>query len=127
MKRHETVPVGSKTMINYEDFCKARDSLPERCRKLFTAHVFTKVSQSPSVPFSGWLSSFSPQFRMDKYDRISVFDFFQYFCTTVHLEEVKVHIATYDVDGDGYLEEEDMETYIYEMIPTLPPMKKLKV
>lgn len=93
--------------INYDDFCSVRSLLPAQFARFFQADTFCK-------------------FRRDEWGRISTQLFFQYVCRHITLQQTRAQLALYDSHGDGYLREQDMENYIYELIPTLEALEDLQ-
>ncbi|XP_011452511.1 serine/threonine-protein phosphatase 2A regulatory subunit B'' subunit gamma-like [Crassostrea angulata] len=109
LDQHHTPPiVGEDQMINYEDFLKVGEEAGPKCRQFFTASVFTKLLQ------------------MDPYGRISIMQFFNYVMRKVWLHQTRIGLSLYDVAGQGYLKESDLENYILELIPTLPQLNGLE-
>jgi len=98
---------GKGGRITYDDFCTARDDLPEHLVNLFSAENFVK-------------------FRRDEHGRISCQLFFQYICRLGTLHRARVQLSMYDAIGDGYLREQDFENYIYELIPGLEALQDLQ-
>ena len=47
LKKHESEPMDGFNGLNYADFCAARDALPEKCRRFFTATIFSRVRTVP--------------------------------------------------------------------------------
>ncbi|XP_023225426.1 serine/threonine-protein phosphatase 2A regulatory subunit B'' subunit gamma-like isoform X2 [Centruroides sculpturatus] len=74
----------------------------------FTATVFGKLLQN------------------DPYGRISIMHFFNYVMRKVWLHQTRIGLSLYDVAGQGYLEEPDLENYILELIPTLSQLDGLE-
>ncbi|CAN7937801.1 unnamed protein product [Ixodes hexagonus] len=95
-------PLREEAMINYGDFKKVESRCGEKYSSFFTAKVFSKLLQN------------------DPYGRISVLDFFNYVMKKVWLRQTRIGLSLYDVSGQGYLREHDLETYIKELIPQLP-------
>lgn len=95
-------------MINYRDFLKVSEQAGAKCRAYFTAIIFGKLLQS------------------DPYGRISIMHFFNYVMRKVWLHQTRIGLSLYDVAGQGYLEEPDLENYILELIPTLPQLDGLE-
>ncbi|KAK2494764.1 hypothetical protein MC885_012284 [Smutsia gigantea] len=52
--------------------------------------------------------------------------FFNYFMRKVWLHQTRIGLSLYDVAGQGYLRESDLENYILELIPTLPQLDGLE-
>ncbi|XP_074645299.1 serine/threonine-protein phosphatase 2A regulatory subunit B'' subunit gamma-like isoform X2 [Tubulanus polymorphus] len=109
LDKHHTPPlVGDEQMINYADFLKVGDKAGIKCRPFFTATVFAKLLQN------------------DPYGRISIMQFFNYVMRKVWLHQTRIGLSLYDVAGQGYLKESDLENYILELIPTLPQLDCLE-
>ncbi|KAH7962409.1 hypothetical protein HPB52_015960 [Rhipicephalus sanguineus] len=90
--------VHEKAMLNYVDFKKVSQRCGEKCRSFFTAKVFAKLLQK------------------DPYGRISVDDFFNYVMKKVWMQQTR----------QGYLREADLESYIKDLIPTLPQINGIE-
>jgi len=99
--------VGDDQMITYEDFTKVAEKAGEKCKPFFSPSVFAKLYQT------------------DPYGRISIMNFFNYVMRKVWLHQTRIGLSLYDVAGQGYLKESDLENYILELIPTLPQLGKL--
>ncbi|XP_071962016.1 serine/threonine-protein phosphatase 2A regulatory subunit B'' subunit gamma-like isoform X2 [Antedon mediterranea] len=109
LDKHHTPPmVGEDQMINYEDFLKVSQEAGPKCKPFFTATVFAKLLQN------------------DPYGRISIMQFFNYVMRKVWLHQTRIGLSLYDVSGQGYLKESDLENYILELIPTLPQLDCLE-
>uniref|UniRef100_A0A224Z6X7 Protein phosphatase 2 regulatory subunit n=1 Tax=Rhipicephalus zambeziensis TaxID=60191 RepID=A0A224Z6X7_9ACAR len=100
--------VHEKAMLNYTDFKKVSQHCGEKCRSFFTAKVFAKLLQK------------------DPYGRISVDDFFNYVMKKVWMQQTRVSLSFYDASGQGYLREADLESYIKDLIPTLPQINGIE-
>ena len=81
--------------------------MPAKARAFFTADTFLK-------------------FRRDRYGRIDNQAFFQYVLRKVTLAQTRIQLSLYDSTGDGFLREQDLENYIYELIPQLPALSELE-
>ncbi|CAH1791111.1 unnamed protein product [Owenia fusiformis] len=109
LDKHHTPPlVGEEQMINYEDFLKVAQQAGSKCKPFFTASVFAKLLQT------------------DPYGRISIMQFFNYVMRKVWLHQTRIGLSLYDVAGQGFLKESDLENYILELIPTLPQLDGLE-
>ncbi|KAH6937570.1 hypothetical protein HPB50_001723 [Hyalomma asiaticum] len=100
--------VHEKAMLSYADFKKVSKRCGEKCRSFFTARTFAKLLQK------------------DPYGRISVDDFFNYVMKKVWMQQTRVSLSFYDVSGQGYLREPDLEAYIKELIPSLPQINGIE-
>ncbi len=52
--------------------------------------------------------------------------FFNYVMRKVWLHQTRIGLSLYDVAGQGYLKESDLENYILVLIPTLPQLDGLE-
>lgn len=95
-------------MIDYADFKKLGRKLDEKFRPYFTARIFAKLLQN------------------DANGRIPIRHFFNYVMRKVWLHQTRIGLSLYDVAGQGYLREVDLENYILELIPTLPQLDGLE-
>ncbi|XP_011850450.1 PREDICTED: serine/threonine-protein phosphatase 2A regulatory subunit B'' subunit gamma [Mandrillus leucophaeus] len=109
LDKHQTPPmIGEEAMINYENFLKVGEKAGAKCKQFFTAKVFAKLLHT------------------DSYGRISIMQFFNYVMRKVWLHQTRIGLSLYDVAGQGYLRESDLENYILELIPTLPQLDGLE-
>ncbi|XP_074249459.1 serine/threonine-protein phosphatase 2A regulatory subunit B'' subunit gamma isoform X3 [Saimiri boliviensis] len=109
LDKHQTPPmIGEEAMINYENFLKVGEKSGAKCKQFFTAKVFAKLLHT------------------DSYGRISIMQFFNYVMRKVWLHQTRIGLSLYDVAGQGYLRESDLENYILELIPTLPQLDGLE-
>ncbi|XP_062061257.1 serine/threonine-protein phosphatase 2A regulatory subunit B'' subunit gamma isoform X2 [Lepus europaeus] len=109
LDKHQTPPmIGEEAMINYESFLKVGEKAGPKCKQFFTAKVFAKLLHT------------------DSYGRISIMHFFNYVMRKVWLHQTRIGLSLYDVAGQGYLRESDLENYILELIPTLPQLDGLE-
>uniref|UniRef100_A0A8D8XZH8 Serine/threonine-protein phosphatase 2A regulatory subunit B'' subunit gamma n=1 Tax=Cacopsylla melanoneura TaxID=428564 RepID=A0A8D8XZH8_9HEMI len=107
---HQTVTdkdEGEK-FINYKNFLKVKEVVIPKCRKFFTPAIFAKLQQG------------------DPDGRISMTAFFNYVMRKTWHYQTRVGLSLYDIKGQGYLRETDLETYILELIPTLPKLEDLE-
>jgi len=109
LENHQSPPTnGDEQMINYEGFLKVKDAAGEKCRPYFKPIIYAKLCQK------------------DPYGRISIMQFFNYVMRKVWLQQTRIGLSLYDVAGQGYLRESDLENYILELIPTLPQLDGLE-
>jgi len=94
-------------LLNYAEFKTVKESAGDKCRGYFTAKIFAKLQHG------------------DPHGRISVMAFFNYVMRKVWLHQTRIGLSLYDVTGQGYLREQDMENYIAELIETLPQLDGL--
>ncbi|XP_005112632.1 serine/threonine-protein phosphatase 2A regulatory subunit B'' subunit gamma [Aplysia californica] len=109
LDKHHTHPLhGDEQMISYDDFLRVQEEAGQKCKSFFQASVFCKLLQS------------------DPFGRISIMQFFNYVMRKVWLHQTRIGLSLYDVAGQGYLKEPDLENYILELIPTLPQLNGLE-
>ncbi|KAM7376658.1 hypothetical protein PAMP_006378 [Pampus punctatissimus] len=109
LDKHQVPPVsGEEAMISYEAYLQVGEKAGPKCKKFFTARVYAKLLHS------------------DPYGRISIMQFFNYVMRKVWLHQTRIGLSLYDVAGQGYLRESDLENYILELIPTLPQLDGLE-
>jgi len=94
-------------LLNYEQFLKAKEESSEKCQKYFKAITFAKLQHG------------------DPHGRISVMAFFNYVMRKVWIHQTRIGLSLYDVNGQGFLREQDVENYIAELIETLPQLDGL--
>ncbi|XP_044727195.1 serine/threonine-protein phosphatase 2A regulatory subunit B'' subunit gamma-like [Chrysoperla carnea] len=108
LDQHHSPPYNpEEQFINYTDFLKVA-SLHPKCKSYFTATVFAKLQQG------------------DPYGRISIVALFNYVMRKVWVYQTRIGLSLYDITGQGYLRESDLENYILELIPTLPQLEGLE-
>ncbi|KAG8449543.1 hypothetical protein GDO86_016261 [Hymenochirus boettgeri] len=109
LDKHQSPPLnGEEAMINYISFQSVGEKAGEKCKMFFTPKVFSKLIHT------------------DPYGRISIMQFFNYVMRKVWLHQTRIGLSLYDVAGQGYLRESDLENYILELIPTLPQLDGLE-
>uniref|UniRef100_A0AAY4BBD4 Serine/threonine-protein phosphatase 2A regulatory subunit B'' subunit gamma n=1 Tax=Denticeps clupeoides TaxID=299321 RepID=A0AAY4BBD4_9TELE len=109
LDKHQVPPLtGDEAMINYESFLKVGEKAGVKCKQFFTARVYAKLLHN------------------DPYGCISIMQFFNYVMRKVWLHQTRIGLSLYDVAGQGYLRESDLENYILELIPTLPQLDGLE-
>ncbi|KAM4724315.1 serine/threonine-protein phosphatase 2A regulatory subunit B'' subunit gamma [Anableps anableps] len=109
LDKHQVPPIsGDEAMINYEAYLQVGEKAGPKCRNFFTARVYAKLLNN------------------DPYGRISIMQFFNYVMRKVWLHQTRIGLSLYDVAGQGYLRESDLENYILELIPTLPQLDGLE-
>eukprot|EP00698_Gefionella_okellyi_P018529 TRINITY_DN5564_c0_g1_i2.p1 TRINITY_DN5564_c0_g1~~TRINITY_DN5564_c0_g1_i2.p1 ORF type:complete len:304 (-),score=77.91 TRINITY_DN5564_c0_g1_i2:1982-2893(-) len=61
----------------------------------------------------------------DANGRVGVLPFFNYVMRKVTYCQTRVRLSLHDVFGKGYLRENDMENFVYDLIPSLPSLQQL--
>jgi serine/threonine-protein phosphatase 2A regulatory subunit B'' len=108
-EKHTPPDLGTdEQMISYTAFLDIKDQVSDKCKPFFTAEVFTKL------------------LRDDPYGRVSVSQLFSYIMRKVWLQQTRIGLSLFDIQGLGYLKESDLENYILELIPTLPQLNCLE-
>ncbi|GAB6020656.1 Serine/threonine-protein phosphatase 2A regulatory subunit B'' subunit gamma [Chamberlinius hualienensis] len=109
LDEHQTHPqIGDEQFINFRSFQEVKKFAGPKCQTYFTAQVFAKLLQH------------------DNSGRISIMHFFNYVMRKAWLHQTRIGLSLYDVAGQGYLRESDLENYILELIPTLPQLDGLE-
>lgn len=101
-------PVGEEQMMDFAQFQQVRILVSQKCRGYFKASVFAKLQQG------------------DRLGRISIMALFNYVMRKVWLHQTRIGLSLYDVTGQGFLRESDLENYILELIETLPQLDDLE-
>merc|ERR1719189_1635212 len=101
-------PVGEEQMMDFEQFTAVRSLVTAKCRDHFKSQVFAKLQQG------------------DRLGRISIMALFNYIMRKVWLHQTRIGLSLYDVTGQGFLRESDLENYILELIETLPQLDGLE-
>nr|CAD7575982.1 unnamed protein product [Timema californicum] len=107
-KHHSPPHSDEEQMINYQDFLHVANLGGPKCRPYFTPTVFAKLQGG------------------DPYGRVSIMALFNYVMRKVWYHQTRIGLSLYDVIGQGYLREVDLENYILELIPTLPQLDGLE-
>jgi len=101
-------PEGGEQLLDFRQFTAVRALVGARCGRYFKASVFAKLQQG------------------DRLGRVSVMALFNYVMRKVWLHQTRVGLSLYDVTGEGFLREADLENYILELIETLPQLDDLE-
>lgn len=91
-------------MLNYEEFIAVGRQAPQRTKPFFKPVIFAKLLNG------------------DPYMRISMGVFFTYVMRKIWFCQTRIGLSIYDIQGQGYLRETDLENYILELMPTLPQL-----
>ncbi|XP_003382540.1 PREDICTED: serine/threonine-protein phosphatase 2A regulatory subunit B'' subunit gamma-like [Amphimedon queenslandica] len=100
--------VGDEQMIGYLEFMSIYNDVSEKCRTFITTETFTKLLKD------------------DPLRRISISQLFSYVMRKVWLQQTRIGLSLFDIQGLGFLRESDLENYILELIPTLPRLSHLE-
>lgn len=95
-------------MINYVDFQKVSTLVDPKLKPYFTASVFARLQQG------------------DSQGRVPILSVFNYVMRKVWLQQTRVGLSMYDVTGQGYLTESDLEHYITELLQTFRQLEGLE-
>ena len=93
--------------INYDDFQKVGACAPFKASHFFSPQTFLC-------------------FRRDAHGRISVNEFYDYICRHRDLSEERINLSFYDPNGDGYLRENDLESYFFDFIQSIESLSTLQ-
>ncbi|XP_026750550.2 serine/threonine-protein phosphatase 2A regulatory subunit B'' subunit gamma-like [Galleria mellonella] len=94
--------------IDYFQFKKIRDEAGPKYRPYFTAEVFGRLQAA-----EGGVG------------RVRGVSLFNYVMRRVWLQQTRIGLSLYDVTGQGYLTEHDLESYIAELVPSLAALDGL--
>lgn len=97
--------------IDYDRFCQ----ISVKCAELFG---------EKSLPF--FTPSTFLKFRRDELGCISILPLFHYIMRKVSMQQTRIYLSYHDSVGDGYLRESDLDAYITQMLPSLPPLAELE-
>jgi len=104
-----TQPTGQdEQMLDYNQFKTISGLVSEKCRGYLSPTLFAKLQQG------------------DRMGRISIMALFNYIMRKVWLHQTRIGLSLYDVNGQGFLRESDLENYILELIETLPQLDGLE-
>lgn len=95
--------------IGYFEYKKIRDEAGVKYRSYFTAEVFGRLQAS-----EGGMG------------KIRAESLFNYIMKKVWLQQTRIGLSLYDVTGQGYLREHDLESYIGELVPSLAALNGLE-
>lgn len=101
-------PLGEEQMMDWNQFCLVRNLVSPKCKEYFKHQVFAKLQQG------------------DRLGRVSIMALFNYVMRKVWLHQTRIGLSLYDVTGQGFLRESDLENYILELIETLPQLDGLE-
>uniref|UniRef100_A0A5K3FYD9 Serine/threonine-protein phosphatase 2A regulatory subunit B'' subunit gamma n=1 Tax=Mesocestoides corti TaxID=53468 RepID=A0A5K3FYD9_MESCO len=106
LEKHKSpLSVDGKVYLTYAQFLNAGKEACPKAARYFTATVFAKLC------------------RGDRLSRVNILTLFNYAMKTIWLQQTRIGISLYDVTGDGYLRESDLENYICELIPSLTKLR----
>jgi len=95
-------------MMDYSQYKAVSKLVSEKCRGYLTPTLYAKLQQK------------------DRLGRISIMALFNYIMRKVWLHQTRIGLSLYDVTGQGFLRESDLENYILELIETLPQLDGLE-
>ncbi|BHF81181.1 Serine/threonine-protein phosphatase 2A regulatory subunit B'' subunit gamma [Sparganum proliferum] len=102
LEKHKSAPADDgNSYLTYQQFCNAAKEASPKAQRYFTATIFGKLVHG------------------DKLSRVNILSFFNYVMKTIWLQQTRIGISLYDMTGEGYLRESDLENYITELIPSL--------
>jgi len=99
---------GDEQLMDYTQFTKVGKIVGEKSKGYFSPVVFAKLQQG------------------DRHGKISIMALFNYIMRKVWLHQTRIGLSLYDVTGQGFLRESDLENYILELIETLPQLDGLE-
>lgn len=106
LNQHQSSP--DDQLITYSDFLKVSANAGPKIKPYFTSTVFAKLQQG------------------DPQGRVNIMSLFNYIMRKVWLLQTRVGLSLYDASGQGYLTETDLESYILDLLPTIPQLEGLE-
>lgn len=106
LDQHQTAP--EEQLISYADYKRVTELAGPKLQPYFTANIFARLQQD------------------DPCGRVSIMSLFNYVMRKVWLQQTRVGLSLYDATGQGYLREADLESYIADLLPTLPQLEGLE-
>jgi serine/threonine-protein phosphatase 2A regulatory subunit B'' len=108
MEENSSPPLESdgEPKVNYEDFLKIKELVPERCRNFFRASIFM-------------------YFTPDEHQRISVSAFCEFIAANAKMQQDRIRLSFYDRDEDGRLTENELNEFIGDHLETIPSVQKI--
>ncbi|XP_026728131.1 serine/threonine-protein phosphatase 2A regulatory subunit B'' subunit gamma-like [Trichoplusia ni] len=103
-----TAASNDELIIDYFQFKKIRDEAGPKYKPYFTAEVFGRLQAA-----EGGVG------------RVRAVSLFNYVMRRVWLQQTRIGLSLYDVTGQGYLTEHDLESYIAELVPSLAALDGL--
>ncbi|KAL4716420.1 hypothetical protein ACJJTC_015848 [Scirpophaga incertulas] len=94
--------------IDYFQFRKLRDEAGPKYKPYLTAEVFGRLQAAEG-----------------SVGRVRTVSLFNYVMRRVWLQQTRIGLSLYDVTGQGYLTEHDLESYIAELVPSLAALDGL--
>ena len=116
-------PVGEEQMMDWDQFCKVRELVSLKCKE----YLKHEIQDVLACSFLDDLHEvFAKLQQGDRLGRISIMALFNYVMRKVWLHQTRIGLSLYDVTGQGFLRESDLENYILELIETLPQLDGLE-
>ncbi|CAG9131506.1 unnamed protein product [Plutella xylostella] len=94
--------------IDYFQYKKIRQEAGPKYKPYFTAEVFGRLQAAEGGA-----------------GRVRAVSLFNYVMRRVWLQQTRIGLSLYDVTGQGYLREHDLESYIGELVPSLAALDGL--
>ncbi|KAB0803162.1 hypothetical protein PPYR_00132 [Photinus pyralis] len=106
LDHYQTSP--NDQLISYSDYKVVTNLAGAKLCPYFTANIFARLQQN------------------DPHGQVSIMSLFNYVMRKVWLQQTRIGLSLYDVSGQGYLREADLESYIADLLPTLPQLEGLE-
>ena len=94
--------LGERT-LNYDLFCQVRDASPLPIARLMSASAFAALPRNAA-------------------DSVSCAGLFAFVQARVRTDNVRVALSAYDTDGRDALTEEQLENYVFDIVPVFPAL-----
>ncbi|KAJ4908153.1 putative serine/threonine-protein phosphatase 2A regulatory subunit B'' subunit TON2 [Raphanus sativus] len=123
----------SDLLLNSDDLAAMWNCLRENCviddgtgaeKTSVTLPLYVPNKSAPNV-----VGFFSPsnfmKFEKDEAGRIAILPFYLYVMRTVSLTQARIDMSELDEDSDGFLQSQEMESYISGLIPNLAQLRDM--
>ncbi|XP_040574043.1 serine/threonine-protein phosphatase 2A regulatory subunit B'' subunit gamma isoform X2 [Lepeophtheirus salmonis] len=128
LKRKENELINNTELKNLWTLLDSHaSSTKENDDKYLTYHDYKRVRKESDPKVQSFLSSrLYLTLAEESSGRLLVATLFDYIMRKTWLLQTRIELSLYDKDGSGFLEETDLETYLGELIHTLPKLDILE-
>lgn len=111
LNKHHTPPLHNGDMfINQEDYLAIKDPVMDKVNKFLKPDRFPNLQSRSRIPGG----------------KVAIINLFNYVMRKVWIQQTRIGLSLYDPTGLGYLRENDLEAYIFELIPSLTQLDGLE-
>ncbi|XP_031626313.1 serine/threonine-protein phosphatase 2A regulatory subunit B'' subunit gamma-like [Contarinia nasturtii] len=110
LQKNYTQPnINNEQFISYDDYLRVVKIAGEKFKIYLTSSLFLRLQSISGYP-----------------GHVNIMSLFNYTMRKVWLQQTRIGLSLYDYTGQGFLRESDLESYILELIPTLPQLEGLE-